>query len=154
MSSAMIEEPPSPAKLALIRRFLIANGTQAEIDNGRFLHRFAVPGSLLFEIMAGGPIETNLRQAFDLPMEALMRAYEKKRSTWQDEHERHVNWEFEADELLLIVSFVASAADQHFLEGRRRIGAYVGTNTEHLVDQIIAEAQVDLKKRALERSTD
>jgi hypothetical protein len=142
----MVEGPPSPAKLALIRRFLIANGPQAEIDSGNFLQRLALPGSPLSKAAAEGPGEITFGQAFELPWNALLKAYEKHRGTWQDEYERHVNWEFDEEELSLIVGFLESPAGEHFLEGRWRMGAYVGTNTEELLEQIIAEAEATLRK--------
>jgi hypothetical protein len=144
MSSAMIEEPPSATKLLLIRRFLVLNGTQAEIDSGSFLERFAFPGSPLSLAAANASGEITFRQAFELPMAALLKAYDKHRATRQEEYESHVNWEFTEDELSLIVSFLESAAGAHFLDGRWRMGAYVGTNTESLIEQIIAEAQAPL----------
>lgn len=152
MSSAMIEEPPSPTKLALIRRFLIANGTQAAIDTGKFLERFAFPGSPLSIVATGRSAEITLAQAFQQPMKALMTAYEKYRSTWQDEYETHVNWEFGEEELSLIVGFLEGASGQHFLEGRWRMDAYVGANTEGLVEQIIAEAETALREGSEEPS--
>jgi hypothetical protein len=150
MSSAMVEESPSPSKLALIRRFLIANGTQVEIDSGGFLQRFALPGSPLAMVAAGASGEITFQQSFELPMKALLAAYGQHRSTWQAEYERHVNWEFEEQELSLIVSFLESVTGQHFLEGRWRMGAYVGTNTEDLIEQIVADAEVALRKGIVE----
>lgn len=145
MSSAMIEEPPSPAKLALVRRFLVANGTQAEIDSGSFLQRFALPGSALSMIAASASGEITFQQAFDLPMNALLRAYEQHRSTWQEEYEAHVNWEFNEEELSSIIDVLEGPAGEHFLEGRWRMGAYIGTNTEDLIEQIITEAEIALR---------
>jgi hypothetical protein len=147
VSSAMIEEPPSAAKLELIRRFLIANGTQGEIDTGSFLQQFALPGSPLCMAAAAGSPAITLREAFVLPMSALLGAYEQHRATWQSEYERHVNWEFGEEELSVIVRFLESPAGEHFLEGRWRMGAYVGTNTEDLLEQIVAEAEAALRER-------
>ena len=144
MGPAMIEQPPSPEKLALIRRFLVANGTQAEIDSGRLLQRFALPGSPLSMAAVGAVAEITFQQSFELPMNALLKAYEKHRATWQEEYETHVNWEFDEEELAIIVAFLESAVGEHFLEGRWRMGAYVGTNTEALIEQIVAEAQAAL----------
>lgn len=150
MSSAMIAEPPSPAKLGLIRRFLVANGTQAEIDSGSFLQRYAMPGSELFRIAASASGEVTFREAFELPMNALLKAYEQHRATWQDEYETHLNWEFNEEELSSIVSFLESPAGKHFLEGSWRMNAYINTNTEDLIEQIIAEAEANLRNRATE----
>ncbi|WP_242137406.1 hypothetical protein [Sphingomonas sp. TREG-RG-20F-R18-01] len=151
MSSAMVEEPPSPAKLALIRRFLIANGTQSDIDTGNFLQRFALPGSPLSMVAADASGDITFRQSWDLPLKALMAAYDKHRHTWQDEYETHVNWEFEEEELSLIVAFLESAVGQHFLEGRWRMGAYVGSNTEDLVEQVLADAEAVLREGVAHR---
>jgi hypothetical protein len=143
----MIEEPASPEKLALIRRFLVANGTQSEIDNGSFLQRFALPGSALSSVAAEALGEITYGQAFELPMNALLAAFQIYRATWQEEYESHVNWEFSEDELLLIVGFLESSAGEHFLEGRWRMGAYVGTNTEHLLERILADAEAALRSK-------
>ncbi len=145
MSSAMIEVPPIAAKLALVRRFLVANGNQAEIDCGSFLQQFAMPGGHLSMVAASTSGEITFRQAFELPMNALLKSYERHKATWQQEYETHVNWEFNEEELSLIVDFLESPAGQHFLEGRRRMEAYIGTNTEGLIEQIIAEAEAALR---------
>jgi len=147
----MVAEPASPSKLALIRRFLIANGTQAEIDAGSFLQRFAMPGSPLSMVAASIPGEITFAQAFDLPMKALLAAYEQHRHVWQEEYETHVNWEFDEQELSVIVAFLEGTAGQHFLEGRWRMGAYVGTNTEDLVEQIVADAEAVLREGVADR---
>ncbi len=80
-----------------------------------------------------------------------MAAYDKHRHTWQDEYETHVNWEFEEEELSLIVAFLESAVGQHFLEGRWRMGAYVGSNTEDLVEQVLADAEAVLREGVAHR---
>lgn len=151
VSSAMIETPPSPSKLALIRRFLELNGTQHEIDTGSFLERYAMPGGPLLEMNAldgqPAPIET-FQGAFEKPLNALAQAYAKHRQTWQEEYENHVNWEFSEGELRTIVSFLEGKPGQHFLEGRWRMEAYVGTNTEELIEQIVAEAEQRLQPNA------
>ena len=74
-----------------------------------------------------------------------MAAYDKHRHTWQEEYETHVNWEFDEQELLLIVEFLEGTAGQHFLEGRWRMGAYIGSDTEDLVEQIVADAEAALR---------
>jgi hypothetical protein len=75
MASGMIAEPPSATKLALIRRFLVANGTQAEIDSGSFLQRFAFPGSPLAVLAATSSRDITSRETFEMPMKALLKAY-------------------------------------------------------------------------------
>ena len=141
IGSAMNDDPPSPTKLALIRRFLILNGSQAQIDTGMFLEQYAMP--LPGRIPAGFETAT-INQA----LAALKAAYEKHRPFWQEEYERHTNWEFTEPELEAIVASLESPAGAHFLEGRWRMDAYVGSNTEHLVEAIIAEAQEALRDSA------
>ena len=139
MSSAQIEEPPSESKRDLIKRFLCATGIQTRIDTGSFLERYAFPGTRLFMQLAekGVTFGEGARQA----MQALRVAYEPHRQTWQEEYEGYVNWEFGEGELRQIVDFLETAEGQHFLEGRWRMDAYIGTNTEDIVEQIVAEAE-------------
>jgi len=139
MSSAMIEEPPSPSKQALICRFLEASGIQHAIDSGTFVQRLALPGGPL--------VGSGLN--FGANLEAVARAYAKHRAVWQDEYERHANWEFTEEELRGIVGFLESDIGKHFLEGRWRMDAYVATNTEHLLEDIVADAQASLDERAV-----
>lgn len=139
MTSAQIEEPPGPSKLDLIRRFLQAAGLQHRIDNGSFLERYAIPGGPVFTSAARDG--ATLRDAFDAASAALRTAYEKHRHVWQEEYESHVNWEFTEEELREIVTFLESPVGQHFLEGRWRMDAYIGTNTEELTEQIVREAE-------------
>jgi hypothetical protein len=73
------------------------------------------------------------------PYRELRRAYQKHRPVWQAEYEQHLNWEFTEAELEAIVAFLEGAAGQHWLEAGPRMKAYVGTNTEHLVEDIVAE---------------
>lgn len=143
--SAMVEEPPSPAKLELIRRYLRLTGTQRRIDSGSFLERYAFPGGRLSEAMAERGGEITFHDLFDIPMAALRRAYEPHRQVWQEEYERHVNWEYTEDELREIVAFLETNAGRHFLDGEWRMNAYVGTNTEELLEQIIREAEASVR---------
>jgi hypothetical protein len=143
--SAMVAEPPSPAKLELIRRYLRLTGTQQRIDSGSFLQPIAVPGGPLSQPMVELQPDVSFRDMFTIPMAALLRAYQPHRHVWQEEYERHVNWEYGEDELRQIVAFLGSGAGQHFLEGERRMNAYVGTNTEELLEQIVSEAQAILR---------
>ncbi|UXC90146.1 MULTISPECIES: DUF2059 domain-containing protein [unclassified Sphingobium] len=139
MTSAQIEEPPSSHKLDLIRRFLVASGIQQQIDRGKFVERFGIPGGHIYKCAAergatfGGAVDTSLV--------VLRSAYEKHRHIWQEEYENHVNWEFTESELEQVVAFLEAPVGQHFLEGRWRMDAYIGTNTEELVEQIIEEAE-------------
>jgi hypothetical protein len=134
MASNNSEVPPSPSKLDLIRRFLRATGLQSEIDTGSFLRRYAL-GELF--------VDVKLREA----LKALGAAYLKHRDTWQAEYEDHVHWEFSEAELVQIVTFLESGAGQHLLEGRLRIDAYIGTNTEDLIEEIVMEAVKALRLR-------
>jgi hypothetical protein len=138
--SAEIHEPPSPSKLALIRRFLCAAEIQHRIDTGNFLDRFAMPGGPVLASAALGDADT-LREAVDASLAALRAAYETRRHIWQEEYESHVNWEFTEEELKEIVAFLEKPVGAHFLEGRWRMDAYIGSNVEELVDEIVAEAE-------------
>jgi len=134
-------EPPSASKLALIREFLRLNGTQGEIDRGDFLSRLgAFTGPLATELLAANPTIT-YGEVLSAPGAAVLRAYGKHRQTWQDEYERHVNWEFTEQELEALVAFMTGAVGRHYLDSRWRMKAYVGSNTEHLLDEIAAEAR-------------
>jgi hypothetical protein len=134
----MIPEPPSASKLALIREFLRLNGTQAEIDTGSFLDRHSA--ALRAELAVGKP-EITYGEFLMAPTAALRTAYGKHRQVWQEEYEAHVNWEFTEPELEELVAFMAGATGQKFLESRWRMKAYVGSNTEDLVDEIVADAR-------------
>jgi hypothetical protein len=138
MDSPQIDEPPSPAKRELIRRFLRATGIQRQIDSGSFLERHAMPGTPLFARHGGDG--ATFGEAAHAALSALRAAYEKHRPVWQEEYERHANWEFTEEELERIVRFLEGQAGQHFLEGRWRMDAYIGTNTEALVEEIVREA--------------
>lgn len=137
MSSAQIDEPPSAAKTALIIRFMAASGIQARINGGTFLERYALGGSPLLTAAGASVIDT---------FNALRVAYEPHRLTWQEEYESHVNWEFTEAELEEIVRFLEGPSGEHFLEARGRMDAYIGTNTEHLVEQIISAAAAALAR--------
>ncbi|WP_293382658.1 DUF2059 domain-containing protein [Phenylobacterium sp. SCN 70-31] len=141
MNAAMIPEPPSPAKLDLIRRLLRASGLQADIDRGGFLDTYGRAGSQLFKDLAEARPDLTLGDAMQLPMEHLRQAYLPHRQVWQDEYEGHLNWEFTEDELREIVAFLESTSGQHYLTARWRMNAYISTNTEGLVDEIIREAR-------------
>lgn len=137
MTSAQIDEPPSAEKTALITRFMAASGIQARINDGSFLQRYALGGSPL--LTAAG---ATVRETFN----ALRVAYEPHRLTWQEEYESHVNWEFTETELEEILLFLEGPSGEHFLEARGRMDAYIGTNTEHLLEQIISAAAAALAK--------
>ena len=62
------DEPPSPAKLALIRRYLQLNGTQRQIDTGSFLERHAMPGGALSAAMAERGGQATLMDLFRIPL--------------------------------------------------------------------------------------
>lgn len=144
--AAEIDEPPSSSKLALIRRYLRAIGRQDALDSGSFLERYALPGGPMWSVSTGAPISDSLGDGFYKRMAALKAAYAKHRVTFQQAYEDHVNWEFTEAELGEIVAFLESATGQHYLDGRGRMDAYVGTDTEDLVDQIVKEAMASLSK--------
>jgi hypothetical protein len=133
--SAMNTEPPTPEKLRLVREFLVATGLQDEIDQARFLDRYqgrvraALPTTMTYGAWLGAPAEL------------VQRAYKPHRQIWQEEYESHVHWEFSEGELAEAIRFFGGEAGRHFREGLFRLRAYVGSNTEDLVEQVIAEAE-------------
>ena len=84
--------------------------------------------------------------ALEARISALKKSYAKHRLTYQQAYESHVNWEFTEAELVQIVSFLEQPVGKHFLDGRWRMDAYVGTNTEKLEQQIVTEARASLAK--------
>ena len=49
-------------------------------------------------------------------------------------------------ELAEIVAFLERPVGKHFLDGRWRMEAYTGTNTEEMEEQIVKEAMASLAK--------
>lgn len=143
--SAQFENPASLAKLALIRRFMKAIGLQDELDTGSFLERYAVPGGAMWTISSGQTLSETLSGGFEKRMVALRKAYAQHRAEYQKAYEDHLNWEFTEAELAEIVGFLERPVGQHYLDGRWRMEAYVGTNTEDLEARIVAEAQANLR---------
>ena len=142
MNSAQIDEPPSPAKRDLIRRFLVASGMQKKIDSGSFVESYGWPGGPVFAAAARDG--ANLRDIANAAIGALKAAYAKHRDRWQDEYDSHVNWEFAEEELAEIVAFLEAPVGQHFLEGRWRMDAYIGTNMETTIEEIVKAAEASL----------
>lgn len=142
--SAQIEAPPSSSKLDLIRRFLRAVGRQAQLDTGSFLERHAMPGGAMWQVTTGQPLTETFGEGFARRRAALINAYARHRDEYQREYESHVNWEFTEDELREIVGFLERPVGRHFLDGRWRMDAYVGTNTEEIEEQIVREAMAAL----------
>ncbi len=137
----MADKTPSASKQALIRHFLVLNGTQEKIDSGSFLHRLGMPGGPVSDLRSG---QITFRELFAGPIDAVMAAYEKHRPVWQAEYESHVDGEFDDEELASIVGFLESEAGRRFMQARWRMDAYVETNTEHLVEEIVDEARAAL----------
>jgi hypothetical protein len=144
--SAQIEESPSPSKLRLIRRFLKAIGRQDQLDTGSFLERYAMPGGPMSQVPNGTRPPETLMGGFEKRMTALTNAYAGHRAEYQQAYESHVNWEFTEAELAEIVDFLERPVGKHFLDGRWRMDAYVGTETEDLEEQIVNEAMASLAK--------
>ncbi|MGZ2410915.1 hypothetical protein ACUXST_000312 [Sphingomonas sp. F9_3S_D5_B_2] len=144
--AAQIDKPPSPAKLLLIRRFLRAIGLQQQLDSGSFLERYAIPGGAMWQVLNGQAQVETFKGGFDKRMTALRSAYAKHRAEYQQAYEDHVNWEFTEAELAEIDGFLERPVGKHFLDGRWRMEAYVGTNTEELEAQIVKEAVASLGK--------
>jgi hypothetical protein len=136
--------PPSPSKLDLIRRLLIAIGLQAKLDSGSFLERHAMPGGAMGQSTTGEPRPETIGDGFEKRRAALLDAYARHRAEYQEEYESHLNWEFTEDELREIVRFFERPVGRHFLDGRWRMDAYVGTNTEEVDEQIVREAMAAL----------
>jgi hypothetical protein len=143
--SAQIGAPPTETKQKLILRFMDLTGLQHDIDSGSFLEYLALPGGPLSNGVEGPATDQVTLEEFLTPaMQGRFKAvYAKYRPDFQREYEAHLNWEFSEDELARIVEFLASPLGKHYLDGSWRMGAYVGTNTEHLVEQIVAEASDD-----------
>lgn len=144
--SAQIEEPPSASKQLLIRRFLRVIGRQDQLDSGSFLERYAIPGGPMWQVSNGQVLTENLKDGFEKRMKALTSAYARHRAEYQQAYESHVNWEFTEAELAEIVAFLERPVGKHFLDGRWRMEAYVGTNTEEMEEQIVKEAMASLAK--------
>ena len=145
-ASAEVATPANATKLSLIRRYLRAIGRQDQLDTGSFLERYAIPfGPMSQALKARDPTET-LKGGFEKRMRALTNAYAKYRVEYQQAYEDHVNWEFTEAELTAIVGFLESPVGKHFLDGRTRMDAYVGTNTEDLEAQIVREAIANLAR--------
>lgn len=142
--SAQISVPPSPAKLDLIRRFLRAIGQQSRLDTGSFLERYAMPGGPMWQDSSGASQTETFAGGFDRRKAALINAYARHRADYQQAYERHVNWEFTEDELREIVTFLERPVGRHFLDGRWRMDAYVGTDTEEIEEQIVRDAMASL----------
>lgn len=145
-AAAQIETTASATKTALIRRFLRAIGRQDQLDSGSFLERYAIPGGVMWPITKGVQPTEDFFGGFERRMSALKMAYEKRRATYQQAYESHVNWEFTEQELSKIVEFLESPVGKHYLEGRWRMEAYSNTNTEDIEQEIVAEAQASLAK--------
>jgi hypothetical protein len=145
-SAAKTETPVSATKTALIRRFLRAIGRQDQLDSGSFLERYAIPGGVMWPITKGVQPAEDLLGGFERRMSALKMAYEKRRATYQQAYESHVNWEFTEEELSEIVKFLESPVGKHYLDGRWRMEAYTDTNTEDIEQEIVTEAQASMAK--------
>jgi hypothetical protein len=144
--SAQIVQPPSPAKLRLIRRYLKVIGLQQQLDSGSFLERYALPGGPMWPASTPEVMTESVLGGFEARIAALERAYHKHHAEYQQAYERHVNWEFTERELAEIVGFLEKPVGKHFLEGRWRMEAYVGTDTEELEERIVKEAIASIAK--------
>ena len=144
--SAQIVQPPSPSKLRLIRRYLKAIGRQDQLDSGSFLERYALPGGPMWQASTPDTLTESLMGGFEKRIAALKSAYHKHHAEYQQAYESHVNWEFTEAELAEIVAFLEKPIGKHFLEGRWRMEAYVGTDTEELEERIVKEAIASLAK--------
>jgi hypothetical protein len=144
--SAQINEPPSLAKLKLIRQFLQLIGLQDRLDSGSFLERYAIPGGAMWAVTPGAATTETFGDGFKVRFDALKAAYSKRRANYQKTYEDHLNWEFTEAELNEIVSFLGKPVGKHYLDGRWRMDAYTATNTEDMEEEIVKEAMASLKK--------
>ncbi|MEN7538157.1 hypothetical protein [Aurantiacibacter flavus] len=135
--SAMNEQPANAEKQALIRRFMAATGLQRELDSGSFLERYALNSQLDWN---SGTAATTLFEAITGPIEALKAEYEHVRPTYQEEFERHINWEYTEEELRQLVAFFESAVGQHYIDGDWRMRAYSATNLEDIEGELVRKA--------------
>jgi hypothetical protein len=132
------DEPPSAAKLKLIRRFMRASGLQARLDSGSFLERYALNPALNWN---EGRTNINLLEAWTGPIETLKTVYlEKYRPLYQEAYEQHLVCEFSEQELQEIVAFLEAPVGQHYLEGTWRMEAYTHTNMEEDEEALVREA--------------
>jgi hypothetical protein len=135
----------SDAKRDLIRRYLVASGLQARIDAGRFVERHGWIGRPVFEsAMAEGH---SIGEAAAAASAALQAAYARHRSVWQAQYEAHVDHAFGEADLAVIVAFLESAAGRLYLDWNGRMDAYIETNTEELVEEIVATAHAAVTPR-------
>ncbi|MGP7795927.1 hypothetical protein [Sphingomonas sp. CLY1604] len=144
--AAGIEKPASANKRSLIKRFLRAIGLQEKLDSGSFLDRYAMPGGVLWRTESKNQVNENFVGGVRGRLSALRSAYDKHRAFYQQAYEDHVNWEFTEQELATIVAFLESPSGRHYLDGRWRMEAYTGTNTEDVEEAIVTEAQASLAK--------
>jgi len=100
----------------------------------------------MWQVSNGQALTESLKDGFDKRMRALTTAYAPHRAEYQQAYESHVNWEFTEAELAEIVTFLERPVGKHFLDGRWRMEAYTGTNTEEMEEQIVKEAMASLAK--------
>lgn len=100
----------------------------------------------MWQITSDQAVQESLTGGFERRMTALKIAYAKHRAEYQQAYEDHVNWEFTEAELAEIVGFLERPVGNHFLDGRWRMEAYVGTNTEQIEEQILKDAMASLAK--------
>jgi len=90
-----------------------ASGLQDRLDSGSFLDRYAFIPELNWEEGRPADETVNLLEAITAkgPTDALKAAYEQYRPIYQEEYERHINWEFTEQELQGIVAFLEPRLD-------------------------------------------
>ena len=132
------EDPPSAAKLELVKRFMRASGLQARLDSGSFLERYAFNPAINWN---EGRTNINLLEAWSGPINILKTIYQEKyRPLYQDAYEQHLVQEFSEQELEEIVVFLEAPVGQHYLEGTWRMEAYTHTNMEEDEAALVEEA--------------
>jgi hypothetical protein len=130
--------PPSDAKMTLIRRYLAATGVQDRIEKGSFLDRYTAPGGAVFE--AGMKKAGTIVECLTCGIDAVRRAYSPHQYIWQNQYEQHIHFKFSVEQLEVIVDFLESPTRLHFRDWEWRMDAYISSNTEDIVEQIVDEA--------------
>ena len=110
------------------------------------MERYALPGEPIWDVSKGKVLNETLGNGFKIRFDALRAAYARRRATYQQSYEDHLNWEFTDAELKEIVAFLGKPVGKHYFDGRWRMEAYTDTNTEEIEEEIVKEAIASLQK--------
>jgi hypothetical protein len=139
--------PAQESKLALIREFIRLNGGQDDIDRGRLLDRFWLPGG---DVFTASPDRANPSLAMERAREAIAVAYARRREAFQQAYEQQAHREFVEAELGEVNAFLRTAAGQHYRDACRRMTPY--DTTAGLIREVVEEACAMLWADAQNRS--